>query len=232
MIDLRIRSRQKELIDRDDIPFKDIVQNLKELDLINSLLGGHNITIKGFKKLAGSGKNISVCEIGCGGGDNLKAISRYCIKNNIDVSLSGIDINPQCIAYAEKNTKDALVKYWVSDYKLVEFENKPDIIFASLFCHHFGDEELISMMQWMQQNSKTGFFINDLHRNWLAYYSIKIISRLFSRSYMVKNDAPLSVTKGFTKNEWNDIISKTGINNFTVEWKWAFRHLVTAPLTP
>jgi ubiquinone/menaquinone biosynthesis C-methylase UbiE len=232
MIDLRIRSRQKELIDRDDIPFNDIVQNLKELDLINSLLGGHNITIKGFKKLAGLKKNISVCEIGCGGGDNLKAISRFCLNNNIHVSLSGIDINPECIAYAEKNTKDVEVDYKVSDYKAVQFENKPDIIFTSLFCHHFSDEELISMMQWMQRNSKIGFFINDLHRHWLAYYSIKIISRLFSHSYMVKNDAPLSVTKGFKKNEWKNILLQAGIRNFTVQWKWAFRYLVTVPLTP
>ena len=39
------RSYQKELLDRDDIPFEDIQQNMKELEFINHFLGGHNITL-------------------------------------------------------------------------------------------------------------------------------------------------------------------------------------------
>jgi hypothetical protein len=39
-----IRSYQKELLDGDDIPFADMEVNLKELNTINTLLGGHNIT--------------------------------------------------------------------------------------------------------------------------------------------------------------------------------------------
>src|SRR5436190_853025 len=98
------RLYQKELIDRDDIPFADIQQNLKELDYINTHLGGHAITIKGFKKLAVEKRSISVCEIGCGGGDNLNAIYRCCSKKNVHLKLTGIDINADCIAYAIKNT--------------------------------------------------------------------------------------------------------------------------------
>jgi hypothetical protein len=49
---------------------------------------------------------------------------------------------------------------WIcSDYAAVNFDkNQPDIIFSSLFCHHFTNEELVSMLQWMKQNSRIGFF--------------------------------------------------------------------------
>ena len=110
--------------------------------------------------------------------------------------------------------------------------NKPDIIFASLFCHHFTDEELIKMMAWMKANSTLGFFINDLHRHPVAYHFIKLTSRLFSSSYLVKNDAPLSVLRGFKKQDWQNILQKAGIRNYTIEWKWAFRYLVQSPLSP
>jgi hypothetical protein len=83
------------------------------------------------------------------------------------------------------------------------------------------------MLQWMKNNATAGFFINDLHRNSMAYYSIKLLTKFFSKSYLVKNDAPLSVARGFTKKEWRRILHDAGIPNAVVQWKWAFRHLIT-----
>jgi 2-polyprenyl-3-methyl-5-hydroxy-6-metoxy-1,4-benzoquinol methylase len=229
MIDYRHRSYSKELLDGKNIPFKDIAENMKELEFINSRLGGHSITIKGFKKLAGDSKKISICEIGCGGGDNLNALARFCGKNDIDAQFTGIDINAECIAFAKGKSRIKNVQFIVSDYKLVNFDNKPDIIFSSLFCHHFTDDELVEMLQWMKYNSASGFFINDLHRNPLAYNFIKYAAKFFSKSYLVKNDAPVSVLRGFRKNEWQKIFLRAAISDYGIQWKWAFRYLITVP---
>jgi 2-polyprenyl-3-methyl-5-hydroxy-6-metoxy-1,4-benzoquinol methylase len=227
-MNLRIRSYQKELLDEDDIPFEDIKKNMQELDTINSLLGGHAITLKGFRSLLGARKQVSVCEIGCGGGDNLAAIVKWCDNNNIKVQCIGIDIKPACIELAAQRKELKKRSHWiVSDYAAALFDSKPDIIFSSLFCHHFTDEQLVSQLNWMHQHSTVGFFINDLHRNWLALQSISILTKLFSRSYLVKNDAPLSVTRGFLKKEWEAIAQLAGIN-VKVTWQWAFRHLLIA----
>jgi 2-polyprenyl-3-methyl-5-hydroxy-6-metoxy-1,4-benzoquinol methylase len=227
MIDYSKRSYQKELLDGNDIPFEDIVLNMKELDFINSNLGGHAISIEGFKKLIGQKKRITVCEIGCGGGDNLNAINDYCIKNDIEASFIGIDINKECIDFARQHCKTKNVHFIVSDYKEVQFENEgPGIIFSSLFCHHFTDAELVKMLIWMESQSTHGFFINDLHRHPLAYHFIKIATRVFSKSYLVKNDAPLSVLRSFKKNDWERLLKAAGLNNYNIKWKWAFRYLV------
>jgi 2-polyprenyl-3-methyl-5-hydroxy-6-metoxy-1,4-benzoquinol methylase len=227
MINFQHRSSGKELLDGMGIPFEDITMNLKELDFINSNLGGHTITVSGFKALAGKKKNISVCEIGCGGGDNLKALSSYCNKNKIKAAFTGIDINPDCIEYANSSWNEGAVNFIVSDYRLMQFGMiKPDIIFSSLFCHHFNEEELVEMIQWMQQNVSIGFFINDLHRHPVAYYFIRYMTKFFSKSYLVRNDAPLSVLRGFRRNEWKKIFRKAGISKYSIRWKWAFRYLV------
>src|SRR5436190_6236230 len=91
-----LRSYEKELLDRDDIPFADIRQNMRELDFINAKLGGHEITLEGIrsmmKRTRSGSKNknerLSILEIGCGGGDNLRVIKNYCKKKNIAVQLS------------------------------------------------------------------------------------------------------------------------------------------------
>lgn len=233
MASFRRRSYQKELLDRDDIPFEDIKRNMQELDFINRKLGGHDITLDGIVALIKDqmvfNSKLTIVEIGCGGGDNLRAIRNWSERIHLPVQLIGIDINPECIAYAKQLKRNRGIDFILSDYRDVWLEQKPDIIFSSLFCHHFTEYELVSMLQWMQQKTRIGFFINDLHRHWLAYYSIKLLANVFSKSYLVKNDAPLSVQRGFKRKEWNAIFHQAGICNFNCKWRWAFRWLIICP---
>jgi SAM-dependent methyltransferase len=229
-----VRSYEKELLDRSDIPFADIKLNMRELDFINAKLGGHKITLEGLGAVMEKTKNgakgnrvqLSILEIGCGGGDNLRVIKKYCEKRNIAVQLSGVDINPHCIEFARSRKENKGIEFICSDYKLIDPVPKPDIIFNSLFCHHFNDEQMMEILMWMKDHSRAGFFINDLHRHPLAYYSIKWLTSVFSKSYLVRNDAPLSVLRGFRRSELELFNARCSISNAQLKWKWAFRWLL------
>jgi 2-polyprenyl-3-methyl-5-hydroxy-6-metoxy-1,4-benzoquinol methylase len=225
-MDFSLRSERLELLDQPNIPAADIEQNLLELSIINQKLGGHACTWKGFTELAKKGKADYVCEIGCGGGDNLKTIELKAAGKYQNMSFTGVDINQDCIRVAGNINWKRPASFLVSDYRKVRFQSKPDIIFCSLFCHHFKEPELIDMFRWMKENSLSGFFINDLHRHPLAYHSIRLLTSLFSKSYLVKNDAPLSVLRGFKKKELKELLLKAEILDYTIRWKWAFRWLV------
>ena len=226
-MDLSTRSYQKEWLDQDDIPFDAIQRNMRELDVINTWLGGHRITLSGLKKFIQNKKKITICEVGCGGGDNLVAIWEWCQKKKIEVHFIGIDINPHCIAVAKSKFTESNSKFIVSDFRLVQFENeKSDIVFSSLFCHHFKNDELINTLHWMEKNSRSGFFINDLHRHSLAYHSIAVLTKLFSKSWLVKHDAPVSVSRGFIRKEWESLLEQAGFQKYSIQWKWAFRWLI------
>ncbi len=227
MINLSNRSHEKELMDGENIPFEDMAQTLKELNIINSRLGGHAITLQGIKQFIQGKQPLTICEIGCGGGDNLFAIYKYCRKKRIPVDFIGIDMNIECIEFAKKQYPELPCQWICSDYAVVNFGNKkPDITFSSLFCHHFKDEQLVPMLQWLKQNSKRGFFINDLQRHWLPWYLIKWLTRFFSKSYLVKNDACLSVARSFQKKDWEKLFNTAGIGSYIIRWKWAFRWLI------
>lgn len=225
------RSYKPELLDGDQIPFAAIRRNMQELEVINRQLGGHKVTVKGLEKVLSAQQQkqetLVIAEMGCGGGDNLRVIKEWAQKKKINVQLIGIDINPDCIAYARQQTKNKNIKFICADYKEVVFEQKPHVLFSSLFCHHFPDEQLVGMLQWMHRNTSVGFFINDLHRHALAFYSIQLLTKLFSKSYLVKNDAPLSVQRSFTKEEWAELFQKAAVQPFDCSWQWAFRWLVT-----
>lgn len=228
---LKHRSYEKELLDGANIPPEDIYRNMRELNMVNTLLGGHKVTCSGIQYLINKTEKdepVTIAEIGCGGGDNLYAVHKYLNRKSIDHNLIGIDINPDCIGYAAERYPQLGASWIQSDYKTTLWpgSHNPHIIFSSLFCHHFTDSELIEQLIWMKGNSTTGFFINDLHRHPVAYYAIKTLTRVFSKSYLVKNDAPLSVKRGFVKSEWEKLLKLAGITSYTINSEWAFRHLI------
>ena len=226
-LDFSRRSSELELLDRDDIPFPDIERNMRELDFINTWLGGHSISIAGLRQLARGRRTLSICEIGCGGGDNLRVLSRWCGKQGIVVKVTGIDKNAHCLAVARYNWKGGEAEWVHSDFKDVQFAAAaPDVIFSSLFCHHFNNEQLIFQLRWMEEHAVLGWFINDLHRNPVAYHSIRWLTAGLSTSYLVKHDAPLSVLRGFRRKEWESLLGQAVTGPCLLQWKWAFRWLV------
>jgi hypothetical protein len=100
---------------------------------------------------------------------------------------------------------------------------KFDIVVATLFMHHFTNEQLIRFFRSLKDQTKIGFVINDIHRHFLALHSIRLLTSIFSKSPMVKNDAPLSVRRAFTREDLVTILADAGITTYSLKWKWAFR---------
>jgi len=225
--DFSKRSYEKELLDRDDLPFPAIERNMLELEFINTWLGGHAISISGLSALSRERQRLHICEIGCGGGDNLRVLDRWCRRRGIGARITGIDSNAHCIEVARQRWSGDNANWIHSDYRVVAFGlEKPDILFSSLFCHHFTDEELVAQLRWMEQQAQLGWFINDLQRHPMAWHSIRLLTAWFSSSWLVKNDAPLSVLRGFHRKEWEGLLQRAGISVYSLQWKWAFRWLI------
>ena len=226
------RSKQKELLDASDIPVDALNRNLLELDIINTRLGGHAATIAALNELSlPPNKTLHILDIGCGGGDTLKAIARWARRKKLNVKLTGVDLKQDCIEYAKKAcTAYPEISFVKDDYKnLLSEHMEVDIVVNALFCHHLSNEEISELIRWSVNMAKQAVIINDLHRHPFAYYSIAWLTRLFSHSYLVKNDAPLSVLRGFKKQEWQYILKAAHIHDYTLKWKWAFRWIVLIP---
>lgn len=229
------RSQHIEIMDDLNCQGEVVEQTLRELEVINRLLGGNNITISGIKKLAGGNfekdKTLTIADLGCGGGDILKEIARWANKKNVNVKLIGIDANPFIVRFAERNCSEYRdIEFRVQNVFDDDFQNQSyDIIIATLFTHHFSSQELSQLFSSLYRQAKIGVVINDLHRHWFAYHSIKILTQIFSRSKMVKFDAPLSVLRAFKKDDLVEVLNKAGVDRYLLRWKWAFRWQLIMP---
>jgi 2-polyprenyl-3-methyl-5-hydroxy-6-metoxy-1,4-benzoquinol methylase len=217
------RSAGIEIMDDLNCEGEVVHQTLRELEFINRTLGGNAVTVDGVKKLVSESKetSIRVLDLGCGGGDMLKLLRRRIRGKNTYI---GIDANPHIVEYARLHNSDPDISFETANIFSDEFKQKTcDVAIATLFFHHFSDEQLVLIFSQLKKQARLGIVINDLHRHPLAYYSIKLLTKLFSNSSMVKFDAPLSVLRGFSRKELQFILLLAGIDNYTLRWKWAFR---------
>jgi SAM-dependent methyltransferase len=228
------RSTLPELLDDDQIPKADLFRNLRELETINTLLGGHAVSLKGLEQLVNKDEKIlSVIDLGCGGGDLLYTIQRWAMRKGITVKLAGLDAKPEAFDYIRQrfpSLKD-IDCYPVTFAQATEIVPEYDIAIAALVHHHLYHPDIEQLLRLMH-SARRGFVINDLHRHPMAYYSIKWLTALLSKSVLVKHDAPLSVAKAFSKNELQALLHSVGIDRYHITWEWAFRWLVVAEAHP
>ena len=221
------RSYDKEIMDDLEVGGEILKQTLRELRTINRFLGGNHVTTSGLNILLGQEKSreYTIADIGCGGGDMLKVMADWASKNKFKCKFIGIDANDHTIGLAKENLKNyPNVSFLVQNVFDQDFQNlKVDVVTCTLFTHHFTDEELIVLMRVFKKGASLGMVINDLHRHPLAYYSIKLLTSLFSKSPMVQNDGPLSVLRGFSRKDIKHVLQKAGMEVFQIQWNWAFR---------
>jgi len=224
----RQRDDAKEILDDLDCHGEAVSQNLKELDIINTLLGGNNISITALKTVLKSTpqqKDWKIADLGCGSGHLMLEMNKVLKQHQCTGQFTGFDANPFIVEYAEAHcAKDPAIRIVCNNVLTDSFPDAYDVVHASLFLHHFTTDELVLLLKKLKPYVTKAIVINDLHRHWLAYYSIKFLTGLFSKSYLVQHDAALSVAKGFKKVEWTNILEQAGYKHYKIRWVWAFRH--------
>ena len=232
-MNLSRRATTPELMDDLSLASDELRQNLDELETINTWLGGYRPVLAALARLRPrfpAGRPLRLADLGSGGGDTLRHVARWARRRGVGAELVGVDANAFMLVYArQKSQPYPEIRYEQLDIFSPEFAAQPyDVLTASLFCHHFTDAELVDLLRRWHRQAGLAVVINDLHRHWLAYYSIKYLTRLFRGSRLVQHDAPLSVARAFSRRDWRRLLARAGITRYELRWCWAFRWQVVA----
>lgn len=228
-IDTRKRTDESEIMDNFELQGHELEKTLKDLDTINTWLGGNKITLQGIKKLLKNqpkDKTIQIADIGCGNGAILREIANWGRAKNYRFQLTGIDANPYTIEIAEKlsafypEIQFSALNLFSEDYKNKEF----NIVLCTLTLHHFNNSEITGILNNFYKQAKIGIVINDLHRSKLAYFLFKAFCRVFINNEIARKDGLTSILRGFKKEELLVLASEIPGTTNKIRWKWAFRY--------
>jgi 2-polyprenyl-3-methyl-5-hydroxy-6-metoxy-1,4-benzoquinol methylase len=203
------RSNQAELMDGSDYTINELVENLADLRRVNSRLGGGKaLTGHLFPMIDNAGRNhLRILDIGTGSADIPQKIVEWARARGIKIDFVVLDLNEIVVREARLQTTGyPEISVVRSDANNLPFDDCSfDFVLASLFLHHFENQQAASLIRDFYRVARRTFIINDLRRHPIAYYSIKLMTRIFTRNRLVRNDASLSVLRGFTERDIEEI---------------------------
>ena len=219
------RSSQEELMDDPATPDAELREALAQLAVINRRLGGYRPSIQGITALLPKGqRSCEVLDVGGGSADVGRAVVDWARRRRLELRWTSIDLTEASVVRARELSR-AYPEITCRRENLFELPAEPrfDIVHGSLVLHHFAGVAATRALRAMSSLARWGVVINDLHRHPLAYHSITWLTRLLSRNRLIRNDAPLSVLRAFTRNDWKDLAAAAGCSPPEVRWRWAFR---------
>jgi ubiquinone/menaquinone biosynthesis C-methylase UbiE len=234
--DLRERVHIDEIMDDLSIMDARLHGALRDLRLTNQFLGGYAATRRVLRPLLQRRSRLHVLDVGTGGGDSLVDLVRFGHTQACRLEATGIDLNPGAVDYAERYLDDTLsprmrrrARVEVGDAMALDLpDDHVDVAVSSLFLHHFRPDDAAAILREMDRVARFGILVNDLHRHPLAYLGVLALSRLLPASAMYRHDAPLSVRRGFRREELRVIARRAGLRDVEIRWHWAFRWTVSS----
>ena len=225
-MNLTSRAPGPELMDSETVSEGDFAACLDDLHTVNILTRGAAPTLAFLESATRDwpgGTPLRVMDCGFGRGDMLRAVHAFALRRGLEPVLTGLDLNPHSAALARARTPAGVVIDWRTGDIFDEPVGAHDFIISALFAHHLDGDGVTHFVRWMEASAVRGWFVNDLHRHWLAYHGFRALSTAARWHRFVRHDGPLSVARAFTHADWARILSDAGVTGATVRWHLPFR---------
>lgn len=214
MTNLAQRVRRDEQMDQPGLDAAVYEEVLRDLSRVNRWTLAARPTLEFLQRTAVGTGSFRLLDVGFGHGDMLRRIAAWARKRNLSATLVGVDINARSVDAARKATAaDLDIEFIAGDYR--DLPGSFDFIISSLVTHHMDDVELTTFLRFMEDRSRRGWFINDLHRHRAAHLFYPLLARLIGTHRIVREDGTLSIARSFRPADWKRLLQEAGIQEGT-----------------
>jgi SAM-dependent methyltransferase len=231
--DFSRRSEWTELMDADDTDYETFRACLVDLAKVNGVTLAHGPTLAFLDTLRRSGRlptdrPVTVLDVGSGYGDLIRAIDAWAQRHDVQIALTGVDLNPWSAKAARTATDPARPISWATS-NIFDHSGGADIVVSSLFTHHLTDVQVARFLEWSEAETRIGWFVNDLHRHPFPYYGFALLARVARWHRFVRHDGPVSIARAFQAADWTRLIAAAGLapGAAKVAWRFPFRLCVS-----
>jgi ubiquinone/menaquinone biosynthesis C-methylase UbiE len=226
------RIYEEEMLDAGEGTDRDVAQSLSDLRRINRFLGGRKVILSALSScLAGASlQKISLLDVGTGSADIPMAVAADCSARGLETFVAAVDISERNLRVSRSrlNVSDEIHLVQADSLRLPFADRSFDFVTASLFLHHFRDEDVVRLLADFGRIAKRAVIVNDLVRNLVPYYFTRVAGPFMAWSFLTRNDAPVSVLRGFTASEMKRLASRAGLMSVRVKRLFPYRLSVVA----
>jgi 2-polyprenyl-3-methyl-5-hydroxy-6-metoxy-1,4-benzoquinol methylase len=208
----------------------DVSENLADLRFINRRLGGAGVVLDALERgLQGeTPQALSLLDIGTGSADIPNAVSSRWRSAGIQSHIAALDLSGRNLRIARSRLGiEPGIELVQGDAMNLPFAPKSfDFVTASLFLHHFTESEIRVLLAGFVRTARKSVIVNDLARSFVPYYFFRLFGRLFTKSFLTRNDGAISVLRGFTGAELSELASQSCPGTFVVKSVFPYRLLM------
>jgi SAM-dependent methyltransferase len=214
-LDLRARATEPEQLD-EGVPEAEALRSLADLRFVNLWLGNRGSLLRAVRPHLPPGGRL--LDVGCGSGD----VPVFLLKRLPGPLLAvGVDVKTLHLRAAPRALRSV-----VADVRRLPFPDRAfDVVTASLFLHHFDEEELPEILAGLHRLARRALVVNDLHRARVPYLFGRAAFPLLFRSRVSVEDGLLSIRRGFRARELRSAFARAGMPSVAVRRQFPYRLL-------
>jgi ubiquinone/menaquinone biosynthesis C-methylase UbiE len=218
LVDLRARATEPEQLD-EGVPEAEALRSLADLRFVNRWLGNRGSLLRAVRAHLPPGGRL--LDVGCGSGD----VPAFLLTRLPGPLLAvGVDVKTLHLRAAPRALRRV-----VADVRRLPFPDGAfDVVTASLFLHHFDEEDLPEVLAGLHRLARRALVVNDLHRARVPYLFGRAAFPLLFRSRVSVEDGLLSIRRGFRADELRAAFARAGLTTVTLRRRFPYRLLAVA----
>ncbi|MGH7794947.1 MAG: methyltransferase domain-containing protein [Candidatus Binatia bacterium] len=221
------RSAEAEMMDLPGQPRELLIGDLRNLRRLNRYLGCYRNVLAGLAgALRGQGiREFTLLDLGTGSADVPATIVGWARRRKLTAQISCLEREAITVEQAAIRTRNFFeITVVRGDALAPPFAPRSfDFVLASQLLHHFSTAQIVGLLRTWAELARRAVIIGDLVRHPLAYHGIRLLTNTFTRNVMTRTDAPLSVRRSLTIEEWQDVLRQADIGPFHLERALPFR---------
>lgn len=228
------RRNEEEWMDLPATSTEEFTQALYDIQWVNRNLGGTDVLLNTLLSLIPADYQgiLNILDLGTGSADIPRALVNWARQQGsehpIHFQIKACDLHPVAVSVSRQlcaNYPEITVIQ--ADALNLSYENNHfDFVISSMFMHHLENQQAVHLLQEMARLGRIGFIVNDLERHPLAWLGIKTLGHLTRKGRIFKNDAPLSVLRGFTEPELHRLKADSQLSQLVIEHQAPYRWIL------
>lgn len=223
-----LAKRDTESTERMDDPNCDRVElenTYRQFHIINALIARWYYIYKRMilPNIDSSGTT-SILDIGFGGGDIPIKLAQWARKDDVQLSVTGIENDSRAYEFVQKNEIPQNVEFrLISSTALLKEGKQFDFVISNHLLHHLDTNNLKRLLSEAKSLSQRMVIFNDIRRSDIGYLLFNLFSRPVFRSSFITSDGLTSIKRSYTVDELSAIIPE----DWEVHRLFPFRLLLT-----
>lgn len=214
MTSLQHRIFEPEHMDMPDADVPKLLRTVRQFALINRLFSRSQtlLTQHVVAPNRKTGRDISIIDVGAGGGDIMRALVRKCRTEGIACRVTLLDNDRRILRQTEQACR-SFPEIHIQEGSIDDLPRLGsfDYVFSNHLLHHFSNADIPAVLKKMYDASSRMMIVNDLHRTVSAYGAYAIFSGIFLHRSFAAFDGLLSIRKGFRTDELAQYAASAGI---------------------